>query len=262
MSTPNTSANIIFPNKSFTKKFDTIAIKGKLAPYSLTHHSHIKDKDRQEAEDKGKILYLEVMVEIGLEDFKALNTWKEYDGLPIKGLKKVMKTVYETDENGETKKDSKGNWIAQTDDEGNPVKEFSHYQFKMKQKMLTPEGTIKPMKIKVKKGIEFDVTKQIPVGSEVIINGCIWDYSRSDGKGVSNSLYDLTILELAEEQERTQQVDALAGFGIDSSEFESVANEDPFGDNPEPQKAAPKKTESEAYQAPAVEDFDDSEIPF
>ena len=222
---PETTSNFIFPNNAFGGKFDPFMIKGKVR-YATTDLSHVKVEERDDLEK------FTVEVEISLEDFKALNTWRDEEGHKLSGVKKVMVKVKELDEEtGEPKRDDKNKFTYVLDEEGNPVEEFSHYRLLLSQKAYK-DGKLNPIKFKVKKGVEFEASDIIGTGSEVIIDAITWTwYNPKKGEGgVSHSIRSVSIIDLVPYQSAGKQgVDPLAAFGLDSSEYGELTA-DPFAE--------------------------------
>jgi hypothetical protein len=145
------------------------------------------------------------------------------------------------------------------DDEDEPIKEFSHYQVTFSQNaVIKGEDVDLSSKIKVKRGVNFDISNYIAEGSVVSIKGFIWDWKnpQTGELGCSVNLSAVAIHEL-KVLESNGGGSAFGGMGIDDDEFESVVEASSKPSNPAASSSSGDSTDN---QEPPI-DFDD-EIPF
>ena len=245
MSNFDSLPQIIFPNETFTKKWDTLIITGEVFRASV-HEKQVKNSANGN---------YEISVKLSPDSFKQLKQMKldssDKDGKPLgkddralTGLKKVDLT----------KKDENGNAVL--DDMGDPVKEFSHYQITTRQR-----ATI------TKDGVETKVTLPVVMASDnSIVDGFLQEGSKvsilvqayetifRDKPAMGLNLKEVKVHEaiLYEGGSGGSHSDPWAALGLTSAVVEKAA-----------QEAPEQQQESGASSEPSFDDFDDTDsIPF
>lgn len=239
---------VIFPTNTFTKKWDQLILTGEVYRAKV-HPKALK------AEDKAYSISVKLSKEsyLQLKKLKMDSTDKDGNILtsgnrPLTGLKKVELKV--KDDNGE----------EVLDDEGDPAKEFSHYQMSVYQnRKIKGQDVVLPV---VMSADNAPVDSFLNEGTKVSILCQTYETIFRDKPAMGMNLKEVKVHELvAYEGGSSGGVDPWASLGMTAADVPSF-------DTPAetPKEEAPQQSSLQAQPEPpqpaqGFDDFDD-DVPF